>query len=107
VLSAGDSCYKKQQCHSIYPAVPHNASDNAAIALAPASPIRGQSPYIQKKPATLNSASARLTDECLVALKQDGSEFRSGETAIRNPLYVFAVSDLNNSDSDKRSTRFC
>jgi len=37
MLSAGDSCYKKQQCHSIYPAVPHNASDNAAIALAPAS----------------------------------------------------------------------
>lgn len=50
----------------------------------------------KSEPAALNSASTRLTDECLVALftfnglrKQTGS----GETVIRDPLYVFAVSD--------------
>ncbi|MGB5310080.1 MAG: hypothetical protein WBN45_14375 [Arenicellales bacterium] len=47
------------------------------------------------KPANLNSASPGLTDECLVVLQHlmEQKYAGSGETAVRNPLYVFAVSD--------------
>ncbi|CAM3755794.1 hypothetical protein PSMA108079_06070 [Pseudoalteromonas mariniglutinosa] len=61
------------------------------------------------KPAALNSAMIRLTDECLVPLQihKDMEKVGCDEIAIREPLYVFAVSNLLNSHIDRRSKRIC
>ena len=61
------------------------------------------------KPAALNSAMIRLTDECLVPQQPQKDMGKSGcdEIAIREPLYVFAVSNLLNSRIDRRSKRIC
>ncbi|TMP57498.1 hypothetical protein CWB96_13480 [Pseudoalteromonas citrea] len=61
------------------------------------------------KPAALNSAMMRLTDECLVPLRthKEMEKIGSDEIAIREPDYVFAVSNLLNSHIDRRNKRIC
>lgn len=61
------------------------------------------------KPAALNSAMMRLTDECLVPQQPKRIWEKAGcdKIAIREPLYVFAVSYLLNSRIDIRSKRIC